>query len=397
MKLIQKYFRRHALTPLILCVTSLSVLALLTQSLSTIDLIIENRQSAVTFLYITVLTLPKLLGVILPIAVFIAILYALNRLNVDSEVVVAKAAGYSPWQLASPALRVGVYALIAHVLINLFIQPYAQREMRSALFEVRTDLASQLVRPGEFNTPIDGLTVYAADVRSSGEMRDILIYDARQAETPTTYTSQTGLVSKATGSPVLTMSEGHVQYEDENGEVRIVGFDNYQFDMTEVMSLDRPLYLKPSDQYLGELLLGTGDNPRREQYLNDYLAEGHARLSAPLYNIALVMIAVCFLVRGEFKRMGYSGKIALAAFLGFFVRLMGFAMASAAEGDSSLNIYQYGIPVATILLGVWYMSNRRLKAEDTDLSPPQFWPDASQGTPRNTLQVSSLQRARTAL
>ncbi len=375
MKLLQKYFRQHALTPLILCITALSVLALLTHSLSTIELIIENRQSALTFLYITVLTLPKLLGVILPIAVFIAILYALNRLNVDSEMVVAKAAGYSPWQLASPALRVGVYALIAHLLINLFVQPYAQQEMRTALLDVSTDLASQLVRPGEFNVLTDGLTAYAAEVRSSGEMRDILIYDARQSETPTTYTAQTGLVGKSTGSPVLTMSEGHVQHVDQSGEVRIVGFDNYQFDLAEIMSIDQALSLKPSDQYLGELLLGSANNPRRDKYLNDYLSEGHARLSAPLYNIALVLIAVAFLVRGEFKRMGYGRKIALAAFLGFFVRLMGFVMASAAEGDASLNIYQYGIPVATISLCVLYMNGRSRKGSPPNFSKPKAFSD----------------------
>ena len=121
MRLIQRYFFRQTLMPLLLTLAALSVLALLTQSLSTIDLIVENRQSAWTFFKITILTLPQLFSIIMPLAVFMAVLYALNRLNVDSELVVTKAAGYSPWQIAVPALHIAGWAMIAHLIINLWI------------------------------------------------------------------------------------------------------------------------------------------------------------------------------------------------------------------------------------------------------------------------------------
>lgn len=363
MKRIQKYFRKQTLVPLALALGALSVLALLTQSLSTIDLIVENRQSAFTFLYITLLALPQLLGIILPLAVFIASLYALNRLNLDSELVVAKAAGYSPWQLASPVIRVACYALIVHLIINLFLQPYCQRQMRTELLKVRTDLASQLVKPGEFNRPAPGLTVYAGEIMQSGQMLDVLIYDSRNVQTPTTYTAKSGVVgSTVRGSATLSMRDGNVQYIDDEGVVQVVGFDDYQFDLSEVMAMDTKLWFKTSDQYIHELFLDDPSNYARRQFREDYLAEGHARLSTPLYNIALVMIALCFLVRGEFQRMGYGKRIAAAAAIGFVVRLCGFALSSAAQSDSSLNWVQYGLPLAVILICGWYMQNRKQSA-----------------------------------
>lgn len=363
MKRIQKYFRKQTLVPLALALGALSVLALLTQSLSTIDLIVENRQSAFTFLYITLLALPQLLGIILPLAVFIASLYALNRLNLDSELVVAKAAGYSPWQLASPVIRVACYALIVHLIINLFLQPYCQRQMRTELLKVRTDLASQLVKPGEFNRPAPGLTVYAGEIMQSGQMLDVLIYDSRNVQTPTTYTAKSGVVgSTVRGSATLSMRDGNVQYIDDEGVVQVVGFDDYQFDLSEVMAMDTKLWFKTSDQYIHELFLDDPSNYARRQFREDYLAEGHARLSTPLYNIALVMIALCFLVRGEFQRMGYGKRIAAAAAIGFVVRLCGFALSSAAQSDSSLNWVQYGLPLAVILISGWYMQNRKQSA-----------------------------------
>ena len=365
MKLIQTYFRNATLVPLLMTIGALSVLALLTQSLQTIDLIVENRQSAGTFLMITVLALPQLIGVILPIAVFIASLYALNRMNLDSETVVAKAAGYSPWQIASPVLRVAVYAMIAHLIINLFVQPFSQREMRKAILDVRTDLASQLVRPGEFNTPAPGLTVYTSSVGQSGEMNDVLIYDSRDPDNKSTYTAKTGSINTVNDKAVLIMRIGNVQYgsagydSDDENEIRIVGFDDYQFDLSEVMTLDSTLRLKTGDQYLHELLRDDRDDYAQRQFYEERLAEGHMRLSSPLYNIALVMIAIAFLVRGEFLRMGYGRRIAIASFIGFFIRLLGFAVESAAEDDAALNAFQYAIPLMTIFVCIVYMNGRR--------------------------------------
>ena len=372
MKRIQSYFKQQALVPLVLAISALSILALLTQSLSTIDLIVENRQSAMTFIYITLLVLPQLLGIILPIAVFIAALFTLNKMNVESEIVIAKSAGYSPWQISSPVLRVAIYAMIAHLFINLFLQPFSQREMREALFDVRTDLASQLVKAGEFNTPAPGLTVYTAGLTPNGKMRDVLIYDSRDASTPSTYTAQTAVIGRRNGEAVLVMQEGDLQYRDPQGVIQIVGFDDYQFDLSEVMTLDPVLRLKPSDQYLHELFQDDPYNYARRQFRESYLAEGHSRLATPLYNIALVMIALCFLVRGEFQRMGYGKRIAMAAGVGFLLRLMGFIITAAAEDDSAINIYQYAMPGAAILASGYYIfSRKRAKEVFTFKSKPQ--------------------------
>jgi len=128
-------------------------LALLTQSLQTLDLIVENQQSALTFFKITFLALPQLIAIILPLSVFMAVLYALNRLHSDSELIVAKASGASAWQISSPMMRLGLLALIAHLIINLFVQPSSFRQMRAEVLKVRTDIASQMIQEGQFVTP----------------------------------------------------------------------------------------------------------------------------------------------------------------------------------------------------------------------------------------------------
>ncbi|MCF6220683.1 MAG: LptF/LptG family permease [Robiginitomaculum sp.] len=356
MKLIQKYFLRQARTPLLLSLSALSVLALLTQSLSTLDLITQNRQSALTFMYITVLALPQLFSIIMPLAVFMAMLYALNRLNMDSELVVTKASGFSPWQIASPALRIASYALVVHLLINLFVQPYTFRLMRAALLDVRTDVASRMVRAGEFTTPAPGLTLYASEILPTGLMRDVLIYDARSSEAPLTYSAREGQVnSSLDGKTHFTLYNGSVSFLKDTGSMDITDFEKTTYDLTEILAVDPVLRLKTSDRYLHELFVPDPADYAVIRFKKEYLAEGHSRLATPLYNYALVLLALAFLIRGEHQKMGYARRLAIAGALGFTLRLGGFAIASAAEKDTAMNAAQYALPILISAVAIWYL------------------------------------------
>ena len=359
MTLLQRYFWTQALYPLILSLSALAALALLTQSLQTLDLIVENRQSGLTFLYITVLALPQLISIIMPLAVFMSTLYALNRLNMDSELIVAKASGFSPWQIASPALRLGMYALMAHLIINLVIQPFAFSQMRGEILKVRTDIASQMVRAGEFVTPTVGLTVYAREIAPDGAMKDVIIYDERDDSGATTHTAKSGYLTRGEDSARLILKTGNVQQVLDDGSLDLVAFDDYQIDLSDVMAMDSVLRKKPSDLYLHELLRPDNRVYANRKYRRELKAEGHNRLATPIYNLALVMLALCFMIRGEHQRMGYGRKIAVCVAIGFVIRLVGFGLVSAAESDPGLNVVQYALPLGVCAGCTWYLLRRR--------------------------------------
>ncbi|CAM3819376.1 LptF/LptG family permease [Litorimonas haliclonae] len=359
MTLLQRYFWTQALWPLLLSLAALAGLALLTQSLQTLDLVVENRQSAVTFLKITFLALPQLISIIMPLSVFMAALYALNRLNSDSELIVAKASGFSPWQIASPVIRLGAYALIAHLIINLVVQPLSFRQMRAEILKVRTDIASQMVQAGDFVTPSPGLTVYAREIGADSTLKDVMIYDARNPDSITTHMAKTGEVQRNPSQVTLSLRNGSVQQKLEDGSLDIIEFENYVVDLSDVMAMDNVLRLKTSDRFLHELLRPDPREFADRKFKRELAAEGHARLSAPLYNIALVLLALCFMVRGEHLRLGYGRRIAVCASLGFVIRLTGFGVASAAESDRWLNIIQYCLPLIVIAYCTFYLIKRK--------------------------------------
>lgn len=355
MTLLQNYLRQQGFWPLVLTLSSLATLAILTQSLSTLELIVENRQSAATFFYITILAIPQLIAIILPLAVFIAVLYTINRLNMDSELVVAKASGFSAWNISTPLIRLAVLAAIVHLIINIAVQPYAFRQMRAELLKVKTDLASQVVRAGEFNTPSNGLTIYSKTISPNGQLDDVIIHDSRDPDLIQTFASKTGQIYKTETTASLNLFDGNIQKIVANDELDLVEFQTYTIDLSEVVAFDTVLRLKKSDRYLHELLYPNKREFSSEKTYFSYKAEGHARLASPLYNIALAILALAFLIRGELQRIGYGRKIAVCALMGFIVRLIGFAIESGGESNEAFNIAQYIFPALVIILSAFYL------------------------------------------
>jgi lipopolysaccharide export system permease protein len=355
MTLLQNYLRKQGFWPLVLTLSALAFLAVLTQSLSTLDLIVENRQSAATFFYITILAIPQLIAIILPLAVFIAVLYAINRLNTDSELIVAKASGLSPWKISTPIIRLAVLAAMAHLIINIAVQPYAFRQMRAELLKVKTDLASQVVRAGEFNSPTPGLTLYSRLISPNGVLTDVIIHDSRNPDQVQTYQSKTGQISKTDGSVQLSLFDGTIQEIVENGQLDLISFETYAIDLSEIIALDTVLRLKKTDRYLHELLRPDLREVSTQSRRDSFIAEGHSRLASPLYCIALALLALAFLIRGEMQRTGYSQKIAICAVLGFMVRLIGFGIEAGAETSAALNIVQYVFPLTICIIALLFL------------------------------------------
>ncbi|MEW6019488.1 MAG: LPS export ABC transporter permease LptF [Pseudomonadota bacterium] len=346
MRLIDRYLLRQLLGPTLLATLALSAVALLSQSLSALDIMINQRQSAGVFLKVTVLAMPQLVNMVLPISLFVAALVSLNRLQSEQEIVVCFAGGMSRWRVVAPPLRLAAMIAFLALVMNLFVQPAAFREMRETLFDVRTDLAATLVREGEFTEPAPGLTVYAQDVDTRGRMSNLFIHVSEGDGGATTYTADEGRLATRAGEPVLVMTRGSTQEFSPTGVLNFLTFDEYIFDLGELVSSEELIHYKPSDRYLHELFFPDLTQDWEQRNRLDLLAEGHARIATPLYNIAFMAIALAAIIGGGFDRMGYGRRIGWAGAAAALARILGFVVQAACESNAWLNILQYAIPLA---------------------------------------------------
>src|SRR5687768_1133201 len=174
-----KYIAKHLVHATLLITFSLTSIIWLTQALRFIDFIVNQGISIMVFLKLTTLLIPSLLLMILPPAMFCAILFVYNKMKTDSELVVLQAAGLNRWRLGLPALQVSAGMMVLAYVISLYLQPYSYGRFREMQAFLRDNYASILLQEGVFSSPVQGLTVFIRERNPQGTLYGILVHDNR--------------------------------------------------------------------------------------------------------------------------------------------------------------------------------------------------------------------------
>ena len=203
------------------------------------DRILNKGLSLGLFLYMTLLLLPSLLAIILPIALFVAVLFTYYQLISDREIVVLKAASVSHARLAGPALTVGFIVMGVVYIINMALMPVGFHEFKNIQSQARDSYASLLLREGVFNTPVNGLTIYVRERKPNGELLGILVHQENGEETPSTVMAERGVLLETPDGLRLVMSNGNRQEVNvSDGELSLLYFEQYAFEFAENSGLD---------------------------------------------------------------------------------------------------------------------------------------------------------------
>ncbi len=346
-----RYMLRQMMVPMIFATVGMTVVIWLTQSLDMIDLVINRGQSALIFAQLSVLILPFILTNILPIAVFVAVLYGLHRMREDSELVVMNASGLSIWGLFVPVVSFGLIATLLGYALNLYFMPAGYRAMKDMVYEIREDLAGLLLREGEFINPADGVTVYIGSAPPGSDLFDLMVHNSADPEGPITYLARRGAFIRTESGPRLVMEDGTILHRNTEGNnVSLLQFDSYTFDLTQFMDQGGRNSRDLSERYLSELLRPDVTRNWDRRNLERLYAEAHDRLSSPLYNLALALIPFVAIVCGTFNRRGYTGRIAIAMGAAIGIRLAGFGINGLVAGTPALMPLLYIVPLGAILI-----------------------------------------------
>ncbi|MBX9708720.1 MAG: LptF/LptG family permease [Caulobacteraceae bacterium] len=344
MTLIQRYLFRQIALPVIGACASLAGIGILSQSLDQLEVIVERGQSVWVMLKLTLLAVPQLLAVILPIGLFVGTLIALTRLQRERELTAAYASGMTRWRMIEPGARLAAVIGLLMLITNVLIQPWAQREARNQAFEIRTDLAALLVEEGRFVQGPNGLTVYVQEIEQNGLLKNLFIY-IEDGDEVTTWDASEARFGRVDGQPVLTMQAGSWQQYSSAGVLQQLSFDGYVFPLGQYVTDTETVRYKPSDLYLDQLFDPSAQLIETAGSRGELLAEAHARLSSPFYALAAMALALTAILGGAFSRTGYSGRIAKASAAFLLVRIVGYTVVAASAWNGWLNVFQYLLPI----------------------------------------------------
>lgn len=361
-----KYIIRHLVHSTLLITFSLTSIVWLTQALRFIDFIVNQGISVTLFLQLTLLLVPSLLMMILPPALFCAVLFTYNKLKMDSELIVMQAVGLSRWRLAMPALQVGAVVMLIGYFIAFWLQPVSYGKFKDMQNFLRNSYVSLLLQEGVFSTPVNGLTVFIRDRDKEGILHGILVHDNRVPDDQVTMMAEQAQLVETPQGPRFLLTNGNRQ-EVSDGKLSFLTFDNYTMDLSFYTKSMGARYPDTQEMFVHELLTndpGVSEGENRKRY-----AEGQQRIIWPSYNITLTLIAMAVMLSGQFNRRGHWQRLTAAVLMATVLMFTGVGMRGIMTTHPDLIFLGYLVSAVPALASLWVIADlgTRRKPSTADL------------------------------
>jgi lipopolysaccharide export system permease protein len=350
---INRYIFRTTFGVFLVVLVSLTAVIWVTQALHDIDLMTSQGQTILVFIGITGLIIPLLVLVIAPIALLIAVAHVLNKLSNDSEIIVMNAAGMSPWALFRAFMSVAVVVSLMVAVIGAYFAPQGLRMLRNWLTEVRANVVSTIVQPGRFTTIERGVTIHIRARRTNGQLLGIFVDDQRNPAERFTILAEVGELLENDKGTFLILQNGSVQRQQaKQPDPNMVVFDRYAFDLSRFAGGPQTVKYSIRERYLWQLIWPDPTDQIYVEQPDQFRAELHDRLMAPLYPLAFVVIAFAYLGAPRTNRqsrtmslLGAIGAVGLLRIIGFASTVFGvnYPWALSAQYIAAAVAFAFGV------------------------------------------------------
>lgn len=310
MKIITQYILKQMLFGFVFITTGLLIIVWLSQSLRLFNLLLNSKVSVWLFIQLTITLIPGYLAIISPIALFAVALFTYNRLISDRELIILRAAGMSPLQLAKPVIVIGFLFTLLGFYISLVLVPNADANYRELRWKIQHDISHLLIQEGEFNDISNGITVYIRSKNSDGSLEGIILHDQHSPASQVTLLAEKGSIIYRDGIPQISMKNGSRQeVANKTGRFSILYFDYYNTDFVSNREKAANRFKNSAERDLKDLLFTPREALPNLKTYHRFRLEGFKRLSLPFYNLSFMMIAAAGLLTGTFNRRGHNKRI----------------------------------------------------------------------------------------
>ena len=357
MKLIERYILRRASLMFVATLVPLLGIVWVTQALGSINLVTDSGQSIFAFLKLASLVLPSVIPIILPFALVIGVSQTLTVMNSDSELTVLNSAGASRMTIIRPVMILAVAMSFVSFAVDNFVEPYSRTAVRKMIATAHADMLSAVVQENTFRKITDGLYVQVAERRNGGVLSGLFVADTRDPRFELVYYAREGAVDE--NSSALVMKDGEVHRKLPDGNVSIIKFDSYAFDLTDLTQSLGKSNIRAKDRDLFYLLDPDPKDPQFEKNPGAFTAELHRRFTEWLFPAVFGLIALVVSGDARSHREARVHPMITALLTALFVRWTSFYASNNADDSAFYIPIMYLIPAITAALAIRYLGRNK--------------------------------------
>lgn len=335
---VQRYILSGVLKAVAAVTLSTAAVVCLVRSLEFINYIVNHGLSVWVYLYLILLLMPSLLLLVLPIALFISVMFVYGKLAQDNELLAMRACGLSILGLARPAWMVALLIILVGYSMSLYFIPLSFKEFKDIEYFVRFRLANMVLREGQFNRLGGNITLYMRERTGEGVLTNVLIQDDRDPNKSITIITNRAILGQSGEVHRISMESGNIQeFDRKTQKVSTVYFDRYLLELdSKDLGMAGQRERGIAERNIHELLNPPTDTHRDRELYSKALAEGHQRLSSPILGFTYSAIGLAALFAGSFNRQRSSARLVFAGAAIAGIQVAHMLIVNAASLNSAL-------------------------------------------------------------
>ncbi|QGT77995.1 LPS export ABC transporter permease LptF [Guyparkeria halophila] len=202
------YLRREALIS-IGAVTTVLMLIMATNLLArALSLAADGTLPAALVPNLLGFNLVKMLMYVVPVATFIGLMFALGRLNRDSEQTIMRSSGFGLWRITGSLLPLGIPLALLTAWISLFGWPMAEQARDRMVEGAQSDYIGQQVPVGRFIEANEGRLVAYVGASENGGYQRIFLFDRAEDGSIAIESAPSGVMVEEDGQRYIALEDG---------------------------------------------------------------------------------------------------------------------------------------------------------------------------------------------
>ena len=318
----------------------------LSQALRNLEILSNDSVTIASYIFYTILLIPKLSMITIPISIFLAIILTLNKFRLDSELIIFGSTGNSNRDiLLKPLTIIGIFFFLVILLLSVYLVPRSSAEIRNKISEIRSSSVNiSILKEKRFITPDNNLTVFFKKIDDQ-EIYGLLLHDRSEKNNVKTYVAKKGFLDNKDGNNSIYLYDGTMQiYNKKQYKISEIDFDEYSIDLKIFDKIENKFFY-PDEQSSIELIrkISNQTNNREE------FGVLHNRFINALYIFSLVFLPLIIfkIIKKPDDKSGTIISIIIT--IGITIKFFEISMESFLVTYNNLVIFNYFLPIVIFI------------------------------------------------
>ena len=343
---------------------SASIIIWVFQAVNFLDIMVEDGRDYLVYINYSLLNFPKIITRIFPFALFFSFSYVLSKYELNNELMILWNFGINKIQLINFFLIFSFLLMIAQILLTSYFVPKSQNISRQLLKSSNVDFFESFIKPKKFNDNIKGLTIYANEKDSEGNLKNIYLKkETGKGSFQITY-SKSGYFKTIGDSKILILNNGETinsinnklsNFNFTQSELSLAQLDSGIVKVDKIQETSTADLIECIKKYFNHNLSsnksvsGIKIQNCTIENLDNIYKEIYKRFIIPFYIPILMLISTCLIIYSK-ESINYSRYRLIIFLIGLLTIIFSETTLKFIQNTFHLNIKLIVIPFIILLI-----------------------------------------------